>query len=174
MEQQFLRYAPYEKAQTPKEAAVVSNGVRISVLTPCLFRVEEQRSSVFCDKPTQAVICRSFDAPAFTVHKTRDEITVQTELAALCYSYRKNAVISVTPAEGAAVREAPAAVPAGPAQSRPPRAGRSRPEAPLPLHQMQLIPINLHLETSVTVDQMIGLIAGPLEQAYGEYHTFYK
>ena len=105
MEQQFLRYAPYEKAQTPKEAAVVSNGVRISVLTPCLFRVEEQRSSVFCDKPTQAVICRSFEAPAFTVHKTRDEITVQTELAALRYSYRKKAVISVTPAEGAAVRD---------------------------------------------------------------------
>ena len=105
MERQFEHYASYEKAQTKKEFTLTADGVRISVLTPWLFRVEEQRSSVFCDKPTQAVICRSFDEPAFTVQKTKDEITLRTEEACLRYSYRKRTVVSVALRDGTEVRD---------------------------------------------------------------------
>ena len=105
MEPQFRHYASYENARTKKENTVVANGVRISVLTPSLFRVEEQLSSVFCDKPTQAVTGRRFDEPAFTCQRSRDEIVVKTEAAALRYSYRRKKVVSVTLNDGTEVRD---------------------------------------------------------------------
>ena len=105
MEKQFTDYAPYENAVTKRPFTFTANGVRISVLTPRLIRVEEQISSVFCDLPTQAVLCRSFDAPPFTVEKEKDAVVVRTEAVALRYSYRLKIVVSVTIEDGTEVKD---------------------------------------------------------------------
>ena len=100
MDQQFENYAPYETAAAPKECTVSGSGVRFTVLTPYLIRVEEQVSSVFCDRPTQAVICRSLDTPAFSVDRNGDEATVRTQAVSLVYSFRKHRVLSVVTEDG--------------------------------------------------------------------------
>ena len=105
METQFENYAPYENAVAPAGQTVTANGVRITVLTPCLIRVEEQLSSVFCDLPTQAVICRNFDAPSFTVCRESGCIAIRTEDIAFRYSYVKKKVLSVTLSAGTTVAD---------------------------------------------------------------------
>ena len=100
MDRQFEHYASLDKAATDIAFTVMANGVRISVLTPRLIRVEEQVSSVFCDSPTQAVICRRFDSPAFTVGKDGITLTVRTDAVSLTYSYRKRKVLNVTTEDG--------------------------------------------------------------------------
>ena len=100
MDQQFERYADPVKARTDPSCIYQSEGVRFSVLTPFLIRVEEQRSSVFCDHPTQAVICRDFDRPALSVRREKDLATVGTGTVTLVYSYRKHKVLSVRTENG--------------------------------------------------------------------------
>ena len=95
MDKQFENYASPEKAATKKAFTVTGNGVRISVLSPYLIRVEEQLSSVFCDQPTQAVICRCFDSPSFRVEKDSEKAIVRTEAITFEYSYRKRRVAGV-------------------------------------------------------------------------------
>lgn len=73
------------------EQCVIKNGVRISVLTPFLFRTEKQQSSVFCDDATQSVVCRDFDKPAFSYFATNEKIVINTEKCEFCYSFLKNA-----------------------------------------------------------------------------------
>lgn len=55
------------------------NSVRISVITSRLIRIENQSDSVFCDMPTQTVLNRNFDSPAFTIEETRSGFTVKTD-----------------------------------------------------------------------------------------------
>ena len=105
MDRQFRHYAPMEAAACDAKAVYQSAGVRISVLTPRLIRVEEQISSVFCDKPTQAVISRRFPQCPFSVKKENGEVTVRTEAVTLVYSYRRHKVISVTTEDGETVTD---------------------------------------------------------------------
>ena len=48
---------------TDKSCTVVFGNTRLSVLTPCLVRVEKGN---FCDEPTQRVWERDFERPVFT------------------------------------------------------------------------------------------------------------
>ena len=104
MEKQFENYAPYENAAADGQS-VTADGVRITVLTPYLIRVEEQLSSVFCDLPTQAVICRSFDAPSYTVSRESDCVAIRTDAVTFRYSYRKKKVLSVMLSDGSTVTD---------------------------------------------------------------------
>ena len=105
MDVQFQNYASYEEAATLKKNTVTMNGVRFSVLTPFLLRVERQSSSVFCDLPTQAVICRRFDEPAFTFEKSAEGIVIKTDSTVFSYSFKKNKMTSVTLENGSAVTD---------------------------------------------------------------------
>lgn len=55
--------------------------VRISVITPCLVRIEKQTEGKFCDLPTQAVLCRSFCTPKYSISEENGTVTVHTEKA---------------------------------------------------------------------------------------------
>ena len=105
MDVQFQNYTSYDKAATPKEYSVKTNGVRFSVLTPYLLRVERQISSVFCDLPTQSVICRSFDTPSFTWEKTSNQMIIRTGAAEFTYSFKKGGMTSVKLANGSVVTD---------------------------------------------------------------------
>ena len=56
---------------------------RISVLTPCLFRVEEDEEANFLDEATQAVWFRNMPAVPYEFEKTEEEAIVRTEKATL-------------------------------------------------------------------------------------------
>lgn len=60
-----------------------SGGVRISVITPCLFRVEWQSEAKFCDKPTQAVLHRDLGKVKFSAARKNGMICINTPSARL-------------------------------------------------------------------------------------------
>ena len=54
---------------------------RISIITESLIRIEKQSDKKFCDLPTQAVICRSFSSPAYTIKKHGCTMIIKTAKA---------------------------------------------------------------------------------------------
>lgn len=72
-------------SRTADACTVIEEGVRISVLTPCMIRVEHGN---FCDSPTQAVWYRSFQTPRFTAEKKRGQLVIRTEKCAFHYDIR--------------------------------------------------------------------------------------
>ena len=105
MNRQFKNYAVAEKTATKNAYMIKRNGVRISVLTPYLIRVEEQVSSVFCDQATQVVICRNFDTPDFTEKRESGRVTIHTKAITFVYSFRKHKVESITTESGSVVTD---------------------------------------------------------------------
>lgn len=97
----FWSVFAFDSAPATKDGqCCIKNGVRISVLTPMLFRVEKQHSSVFCDEATQAVIFRDFEAAAFVSECDKNGVLIRTSSASLYYSYQKNKVEYIKLANG--------------------------------------------------------------------------
>lgn len=90
---------------TQEEQCVIKNGVRISVLTPMLFRVERQISSVFCNDATQAVVFRNFEKTPFSVKTDNNGVLIRTSGAELFYSYKKNKVEYIRLNDGSKVSD---------------------------------------------------------------------
>ena len=88
----------------PEVTNVVLNeaGVRISLLTPCLLRVE---TGCLTDLPTQSVWNRDLGAVPYTVEQAEGRCTVRTEEAAFCVDVKRGEVISVTLADGSTVTD---------------------------------------------------------------------
>lgn len=70
--------------ETDCQNIVNGPGYRISVLTPCLIRLEYQKDGRFEDRPTQIAIDRSFPPVNFTV-ADGDKLRIKTEKVELCY-----------------------------------------------------------------------------------------
>lgn len=60
-----------------------SGGIRISVITERLLRVERQSEAHFCDKPTQAVLHRDLGKVTFSAARKNGMICINTALARL-------------------------------------------------------------------------------------------
>ena len=60
-----------------------SGGIRVSVITERLIRVEWQSEAKFCDKPTQSVLHRDLGAVHYSVARKNGMICVNTALARL-------------------------------------------------------------------------------------------
>lgn len=69
-----------------EKAVVKGDCWRFTVLTPSLIRMEYDEMGRFEDRPTQTVINRYFDLPAFTVTEKNGAITIKTECVALTYT----------------------------------------------------------------------------------------
>lgn len=67
------------RAVTPKGCTFVKDGVRVSVLSERMIRIERAADGVFTDAPTQTVIDRSFAKPDFDVSETNGKIVVVTK-----------------------------------------------------------------------------------------------
>ncbi len=66
------------ESKTDENYIFIKDGLRISVITSQLIRVEYQPNGNFCDEPTQTVWYRNFDTPEFEVEKNSNRITVKT------------------------------------------------------------------------------------------------
>ena len=91
--------------KTAEDCTFSADGVRFSVLTPALLRVEVSRDGTFCDEPTQSVWFRSFDKPKFTVTQDKDAVTIKTDAAAFCFSLAQKRMKKIVLADGRAVTD---------------------------------------------------------------------
>ena len=82
-------------SKTPEKYTFTKNGVRFSVITESLLRVEEQNSSVFCDMPTQSVVNRAFKCPEFSVAGRGDIACIKTDKTEFYYSFAKKKMIKI-------------------------------------------------------------------------------
>ncbi|MBQ3135994.1 MAG: DUF5110 domain-containing protein [Clostridia bacterium] len=65
-------------SKTDERFVFIKNNVRFSLLTSRLLRVEYNRKGLFTDEPTQSVINRNFDKPAFNIVEDGDKIIIIT------------------------------------------------------------------------------------------------
>ena len=85
MEQFYDRFKPQCSPVAHKTHTIVRGDVRLTVLTPCLLRVEVQRHGKFCDEPTQSVWFRDFNKPEFKVNESSDTVEIKTTKANFLY-----------------------------------------------------------------------------------------
>lgn len=88
---------------TPKTHTIVRKGVRLSVITPCLLRVEEQSGNMFCDEPTQSVWFRDFCKPVFTVDEGNSTVEIKTTKANFLYSLSSKKMVRIKLRDGRTV-----------------------------------------------------------------------
>ena len=86
MDQFWNRFFYTASAAADENNIIKKNGVRLTVITDRLLRVEVQNGSVFLDDPTQCVKCRSFASPQFTTHK-KDEYVVEIKTAKCTFAF---------------------------------------------------------------------------------------
>lgn len=82
-------------SKIPEKNTFIKNGVRFSVITESLIRVEEQSSSVFCDMPTQSVVNRAFNCPEFSVSQSDGIVCIKTAKCEFYYSFGKKKMIKI-------------------------------------------------------------------------------
>lgn len=88
-----------------RDHMIVRNGVRFTVLTPCLIRIENQGAEKFCDEPTQSVWFRDFDSPVFAVNEGGGHIAIKTEKINLLYSLSLKKVVRIKLRDGRTVTD---------------------------------------------------------------------
>ena len=82
------------------EQTIVRGNTRLTVITPCLLRVENQKNGNFCDEPTQSVWFRDFCETPFELKEANGIIEIKTEKATFVYSLKGNKMKSITLSDG--------------------------------------------------------------------------
>lgn len=67
------------------ENIILLDDLRITVLTECLFRIEQNAGRCFCDQATQAVWYRNLPPVAFQAEQLGQELKIQTRKATLVW-----------------------------------------------------------------------------------------
>ena len=80
----------------------VGHDIRITVLTPCLLRVEK---GSFTDLPTQTVWNRRFGEADFTHHMTAGKLVITTDETVFTLDVRSGEMISVLISDGSMVTD---------------------------------------------------------------------
>ena len=86
-----------------KTHTIVRGGVRITVLTPCLLRVEEQSKGKFCDEPTQSVWFRDFCEPEFKLNESSGTLEIKTTKCNFLYSLKTKKMLRIKLRDGRVV-----------------------------------------------------------------------
>ncbi len=73
---------------------------RITLITPCLVRVENQKDGKFCDEATQSVWFRDFERPEFSSTENNGIVEIKTQKAVFVYSLKKEKMLSITLSDG--------------------------------------------------------------------------
>ncbi|MBS7359471.1 MAG: DUF5110 domain-containing protein [Oscillospiraceae bacterium] len=103
MENFFDRFNIVASPKAPSTHILERKGVRITVLTPCLLRVETERKNAFCDEPTQSVLNRNLGTPEFKVNESKDSIEIKTTKANFLYSLRLKKMLRIKLRDGRVV-----------------------------------------------------------------------
>lgn len=91
------QFGMHVQSKTRESQTAVFGGVRVSVLTSRLLRVETANAAKgFCDEPTQKVWYRDFEQPRFDASQDGQMLTVRTEQAIFHYHLRKRKMESIT------------------------------------------------------------------------------
>ncbi len=83
-------------SKTDERFVFVKNNVRFSLLTSRLLRVEYNRKGIFTDAPTQSVINRSFDKPAFNIVEDGDKVIVITTKSIFRYDTAQRKMLGIS------------------------------------------------------------------------------
>ena len=78
------------------------NDLRLSLLTPCLLRVEK---GAFTDEKTQMVVCREWEEPFYTLEEAPGLCTIRTQEAIFRLDPASGEMRSVTPNDGPTVTD---------------------------------------------------------------------
>ena len=103
MEQFFDRFKIDCSPVAHKSHTLVRDGVRFTVLTPCLLRVETQSKNKFCDEPTQSVWFRDFQKPEFKVNESSGTIEIKTTKANFLYNLKTKKMVRIKLRDGRVV-----------------------------------------------------------------------
>ena len=76
----------------PAKQTIVRGGTRLTVITPCLLRVEVQSEGKFCDEPTQSVWFRDFCETEFETKESGGVIEIKTAETTFVYSLKSNKI----------------------------------------------------------------------------------
>ncbi len=99
-----------------KKQVYVNGATRLTVITPCLLRVETQKAKHranynpdkfhrrFCNEPTQSVWFRDFEKPEFTVKEENGTVIIKTEKAEFFYSLKSHKMLKIKLADGRTVK----------------------------------------------------------------------
>lgn len=103
MDRFYDRFKPECSPKAHASHTIVRKNVRITVLTPCLLRVETQSKGAFCDEPTQSVWFRDFCKPEFKVNESSDSVEIKTAKANFLYSFKTKKMIRIKLRDGRTV-----------------------------------------------------------------------
>ncbi|WP_026507647.1 glycoside hydrolase family 31 protein [Butyrivibrio sp. MC2013] len=82
----MLKYRQNKYDPVAADAAIVKGEkFRITILTPSLVRLEYSESGIFMDEPTQVVLNRSFDPPAFITAERNGFLFIETDSMLIKY-----------------------------------------------------------------------------------------
>ena len=87
-----------------KKQTIVNGKTRLTVITPCLLRVEVQRDGKFCDEPTQSVWFRDFCKTEFEAKESDGVVEIRTSGATFVYSFKANKMLRISLADGRTVK----------------------------------------------------------------------
>lgn len=79
----------------PENQVIVCGGTRLTVITPCLLRVENQNEGKFCDEPTQSVWFRDFCDTEYELNESGNTIEIKTEKASFVYSLSARKMLNI-------------------------------------------------------------------------------
>lgn len=100
MEKFFDRFTPKCSPIADSTHTIVRSGVRITVLTPCLLRVEQQSKGHFCDEPTQAVWFRDFNKPEFKLNESNSTLEIKTTKANFLFNLKTKKMVRIKLRDG--------------------------------------------------------------------------
>ncbi len=84
----------------PAKQTIVRGGTRLTVITPCLLRVEVQSEGKFCDEPTQSVWFRDFCETEFETKESNGVIEIKTAETTFVYSLKSNKMLRIELCDG--------------------------------------------------------------------------
>ncbi|MBQ2903227.1 MAG: DUF5110 domain-containing protein [Clostridia bacterium] len=88
----------------PEKQTITKGKTRLTVIAPCLLRVETQKDGKFCDEPTQSVWFRDFCKTDFEVKDSNGIIEIKTSGAKFVYSLKSNKMLRIELADGRTVK----------------------------------------------------------------------
>ena len=87
-----------------KNQVYVNGGTRLTVITPCMLRVEKQKDGKFCDEPTQSVWFRDFCKCDFEKKEANGVVEIKTGKVTFVYSLKANKMLRIILADGRVVK----------------------------------------------------------------------
>ena len=105
MERYFDKFKIKTSPKANDSHIIVNGNTRITVITPCMVRVEVAAGGIFCDEPTQAVWFRDFDNPRFEVKNGNGFVEIKTTKANFLYSFTEKKMVRIKLRDGRVVTD---------------------------------------------------------------------